>query len=57
MNELEYGLPKPLHELTIQEIKALVALTKDAIFDELRDLRILRERHEALVDELIKRND
>ncbi len=57
MNELEYGLPKPLHELTIQEIKALVALTEDAIHDNLKDLKVLRLRHEALLNELDERID
>lgn len=53
MNELEFGLPKPITDLTVQEIKALIALTEDSIFDQLRDLKQLRERHDALVDRLI----
>lgn len=52
MNELEFGLPKPITELTVQEIKALIALTEDAIFDQLKDLKQLRERHDALIERL-----
>lgn len=50
MPEFEAGLPKPL-----QELKALLALTDDAVFDCAKDLTMLQNRYTLLSDEIKRR--
>jgi hypothetical protein len=57
MLELKYGLPKPLTELTDQEIKTLLALTDDAVFEQVKELTMLQERYKILADELTRRSE
>ena len=57
MPELDHGLPKPLYELTVQEIKALLALTDDAVFEQVKELTMLQERYKILADELTRRSE
>lgn len=55
MPELEGGLPKPLQEFTLQELKTLLALTDDAVFDCAKDLTMLQKRYTLLSDEIKRR--
>ena len=50
-------LPKPIAQLTNQEIKALLALTSDAIMFSARELRDLQARYDMLSDELTLRGE
>jgi hypothetical protein len=50
-------LPKPITQLTNQEIKALLALTSDAIMFSARELRDLQARYDMLSDELTMRGE
>jgi hypothetical protein len=55
--ELDHGLPKPLDELTVQEIRCLLAITNDAVFDCAKDLTALQNRYKGLADELTRRSE
>jgi hypothetical protein len=50
-------LPKPIAQLTNQELKALAALTADALLFTARELRDLQARYELLADELTLRGE